>query len=121
MKAASRPAVKNPFGFGQLLSAMYVYLKKSPREIIIIQTPIEEAPYKMSSWLHKQFLPDGISIIVNDKLQLEKLAKYPIFMGRNFLNSISGNKSEIAYVCKNFTCSLPINSLEELQRSIGAF
>ena len=119
IKTATRPAVKNPFGFGQLLRAMCVYLKKSPIQIIIIQRPINEASYKMSSWLNKQFVPDGINIIIDDKLQLEKLAKYPIFMGRNAVDLESENKSEIAFVCKNFACSLPIYSLEELQRNIG--
>src|ERR687886_1475371 len=37
IKAASKPAVKNPFGFGQLLISMNMYLKKSPLEIVIIQ------------------------------------------------------------------------------------
>jgi uncharacterized protein YyaL (SSP411 family) len=119
IKAASKPAVKNPFGFGQLLVSMYLYLKKSPIEIIIIQRPIkEEASYQMSSWLNKQFIPDGINIIVNDKLQLEKLQKYPMFMGRN-IGLENGNKPEVAFVCKDFTCSRPMYSIEELQRSIG--
>ncbi|MFL6390700.1 MAG: hypothetical protein ACJ71E_01435 [Nitrososphaeraceae archaeon] len=119
IKAASKPAVKNPFGFGQLLVSMYLYLKKSPIEIIIIQRPIkEEASYQMSSWLNKQFIPDGINIIVDDKLQLEKLQKYPMFMGRN-IGLENGNKPEVAFVCKDFTCSLPMYSIEELQRSIG--
>jgi uncharacterized protein len=117
IKAASRPALKNPFGFGQLLVTMSMYLKKSPTEVIIIQRPIKESPYQMSSWLNKQFLPDGINIVIRDIQELEKLQKYPIFAGRN-VASDNENKSEVAFVCKNFACSLPIYSVEELQNRI---
>ena len=117
IKAASTPAVKNPFGFGQLLVTMSTYLKKSPVEIVIIQKPTSEVPHKMSEWLTKQYLADGISVIINDIAELEKLQKYPMFTGRtaNFDNE---KKAEVAYVCKNFACSLPIYTLEELQRTI---
>ena len=119
IKAASKPAVKNPFGFGQLLISMNLYLKKSPIEVIIIQEPVNNASYQMSSWLNKRFIPDGINIIIDDKLQLEKLQKYPMFLGRN-THSENENKSEVAFVCKDFTCSLPIYSVEELERRIGS-
>jgi uncharacterized protein len=117
IKAASTPAVKNPFGFGQLLVTMSTYLKKNPVEIVIIQKPASEVPHKMSEWLTKQYLADGISVIINDIAELEKLQKYPMFTGRtaNFDNE---KKAEVAYVCKNFACSLPIYTLEELQRTI---
>jgi uncharacterized protein len=117
IKAASTAAVKNPFGFGQLLVTMSTYLKKNPVEIVIIQKPTSEVPHKMSEWLTKQYLADGISVIINDIAELEKLQKYPMFTGRtaNFDNE---KKAEVAYVCKNFACSLPIYTLEELQRTI---
>jgi len=117
IKAASTPAVKNPFGFGQLLVTMSTYLKKSPVAIVIIQKPTSEVPHKMSERLTKQYLADGISVIINDIAELEKLQKYPMFTGRtaNFDNE---EKAEVAYVCKNFACSLPIYTLEELQRTI---
>jgi uncharacterized protein YyaL (SSP411 family) len=118
IKSASIPAVKNPFGFGQLLVTMSMYLKKSPLEIVIIQKPTKEVPYEMSHWLNKQYLADGISVIIKDKTQLEKLQKYPIFAVRT-TSSEKEDKAEVAFVCKNFACSLPIYSVEELQRTIA--
>jgi uncharacterized protein len=118
IKAASNPAIKNPFGFGQLLITMFLYLKKAPTEIIIIKRPTKDASYQLSSWLNKQFIPDGISIIIDDKSQLEKLQKYPMFMRGN-IGSDSENKPEVAFVCRDFACSLPLHSIEELQRSLG--
>ena len=117
IKAATTPAVKNPFGFGQLLVTMSMYLKKSPVEIVIIQKPTSEVPHKMSQWLNKQYLADGISVIINDIAEVEKLQKYPMFTGRT-ANFGKEKKAEVAYVCKDFACSLPIYTVEELQRTI---
>jgi uncharacterized protein YyaL (SSP411 family) len=118
IKAASKPAVNNPFGFGQLLVTMSMYLKKSSTEVIIVQKPIRESSYQMSAWLNKQFIPDGLNIIIKDIEELEKLQKYPVFTGRT-IPSDSENKPEVAFVCKNFACSLPINSVDELQNELG--
>jgi uncharacterized protein len=120
IKAASRPALNNPFGFGHLLITMSMYLNNSPTEVIIVQRPIEKSSsYQMSSWLNKKFLPDGINIVIRDIGELERLQKYPMFSGKN-MHSTTKNKPEVAFVCKNFACSPPLDSIEELQRIIGA-
>jgi uncharacterized protein len=118
IKSASTPAVKNPFGFGQLLVSMSMYLKKSPLEIVIIQRPTTKVPYKLTQWLNKHYLADGISFVIKDITQLEKLQKYAIFAART-TSSVKDDKAEVAFVCKNFACSLPIYSVEELQRAIA--
>jgi uncharacterized protein len=118
IKSASTPAVKNPFGFGQLLVSMSMYLKKSPLEIVIIQRPTTKVPYKLTQWLNKHYLADGISFVIKDITQLEKLQKYAIFAART-TSSEKDDKAEVAFVCKNFACSLPIYSVEELQRAIA--
>jgi uncharacterized protein len=118
IKSASTPAVKNPFGFGQLLVSMSMYLKKSPLEIVIIQRPTTKVPYKLTQWLNKHYLADGISFVIKDITQLEKLQKYAIFAART-TSSVKDDKAEVAFVCKNFACSLPIYSVEELKRAIA--
>jgi uncharacterized protein YyaL (SSP411 family) len=72
----------------------------------------------MSSWLNKQFLPDGINIVIKDIGELQKLQNYPLFSGRN-IPSGTKNKPEVAFVCKNFACSLALDSIEDLQKTIG--
>jgi uncharacterized protein YyaL (SSP411 family) len=69
----------------------------------------------MSNWLNSQFIPNGIITIIEDKSQLEKLQRYSFFKGRNFDRE---DKSECAFVCRNFTCSLPIYSIQELEKQI---
>jgi uncharacterized protein YyaL (SSP411 family) len=105
MKSGARPAAENPFGFGQLLVSIYMHVKK-PVEITVIKEG------NMSKWLKEQFLPDGITAFVSEK-DLPALQKYAFFKGRG------AEKGETAFVCRNFTCSLPITSEKELARQLG--
>ncbi|UVS70185.1 thioredoxin domain-containing protein [Nitrososphaera viennensis] len=107
MKSGARPAAENPFGFGQLLIAIYLYVKK-PVEVTVIGKG-----GSMSGWLKGQFLPDGITAFVSEEKDLPALQKYTFFQGRN------AEKGETAFVCRNFTCSLPITTEKELARQLG--
>lgn len=107
MKAAARPAAENPFGFGQMLNAIYLYVKK-PVEV----TVIADGKSGIAEWLNKQFVPDGINAIVSAS-ELHSLQKYAYFKGRQ-------GDGETAFVCRNFTCSLPIKSPIELEKQLTA-
>jgi hypothetical protein len=73
----------------------------------------------MVNWLNRQFIPNRIIAIIENDLQLEQLQKYLFFKGRNSdKEKEKENKSEFAFVCRNNTCSLPIYSIEELERHI---
>jgi len=105
MKAGARPAAENPFGFGQMLNAIYLYVKK-PVEV----TVITDGNSGMAEWLNKQFIPDGINAVVSAS-ELTSLQKYAYFKGRE------GNGGT-AFVCRNFTCSRPIKSKQELEKQL---
>ena len=105
MKAGARPAAENPFGFGQMLNAIYLYVKK-PVEV----TVIADGKSSIAEWLNKQFVPDGINAVVSSS-ELHSLQKYAYFKGR-------GGDGETAFVCRNFTCSLPIKSQKELEKQL---
>jgi uncharacterized protein YyaL (SSP411 family) len=116
MKAGSRSAAENPFGFGQMLNSIYLYVKK-PLEVTVILTDNSNNSIdnsRLATWLNKQFIPNGIVGIVQAN-ELEKLQGYPFFKGRQ-----PQETHETAYVCKNFSCSLPIQSLEVLERELRA-
>jgi uncharacterized protein YyaL (SSP411 family) len=118
MKSGARTAVENPFGFGQLLMAIYLYIKK-PIEIIIIKKTEDKQDSHMSRWLNQRFIPNAIIAVINGNLPLQKLQKYSFFKGRVPYSKEDENASmECAFVCRNFTCSLPIYSLPELKRHI---
>ncbi len=116
MKAGSRSAAENPFGFGQMLNSIYLYVKR-PVEVTVFFTGSSEGTIDNSSlavWLNKQYLPDGILGTV-DTSELQKLQNYPFFKGRQ-----PQGARETAYVCKNFSCSLPIQDVEALERELIA-
>ena len=129
MSAGAKAAAENPFGFGQLLNAIYLYIRK-PIEITIIGTNMKKPKdlEQMSDWLGRQFIPNSIIALVKDGSQLDALNKYPFFDGKKVENNIQTKRisadngplnAEHAFVCKNFSCSLPIHSLEQLQKYLG--
>jgi uncharacterized protein len=113
MKTSSRSAAENPFGFGQMLNSIYLYVKK-PVEVTVIITDNSSNTNNsnLADWLNRQFLPHSIIGIVHPN-ELPKLERYPYFKGRE----AQGGR-ETAFVCKNYTCSLPIKSIEELEREL---
>jgi len=110
IRRMSRPASGNPFGFGQLLSSIYLRLK-TPLEISIIKHGTHS---ELGSYLNGKFLPNAITAIVN-KPELSELEAYPYFKEK----SINNNEKEYAFVCKNFSCSLPISTINELEKNIS--
>ena len=109
MRAGARAAAENPFGFGQLLICIYLYIKK-PLEITIIK---KTASSPMGRWLHSTFLPDAITAVALQQ-DTALLQNYSYFKGR------ADVIVETAFVCRNFACSLPIETLSSLQNEIEA-
>jgi len=106
MESLSTMAAENPFGFGQLLITMYFYLQ-NPVEI----TLLNEENYDIYSKLTKQFLPESILVTIPKEEYLEALKNYPFFAGKEY----DKTKTKV-FVCKNFTCSLPLYSLAEIEK-----
>lgn len=113
-KRGAKSAVENPFGFGQLLTAIYLYVKK-PIEITLRKTKGAGEGYKMMRWLSRQFIPNAIIVIVENNLLSSKLQEYPFF---EVSDSSLTNETEYAVVCRDFTCSLPIFTLADLQKQV---
>lgn len=109
-----KPAIGNPFGFGQLLSAVYLRMK-TPLEISIIKYGEKS---ELGNHLNKKFLPNAITAIVN-KAELSELDKYSYFKNKSKNNNTKNDNKEFAFVCKDFTCSLPLSTTEELDRNIS--
>jgi uncharacterized protein len=105
MKAGARPAAENPFGFGQMLNSIYLYVRK-PVEV----TVIADGGSKMAEWVNRQFIPNGVNAVASAN-ELAPLQNYAYFKGRE-------GKGETAFVCRNFTCSLPLKSQQELERQL---
>jgi uncharacterized protein len=119
IKLSSRPATENPFGFGQLLSALYLHIR-SPVEVCIINKSLHEKSStgsEIAKWLYSQFIPNSIPARIDEGTDYEALQKYSYFKGKG-TNPDMGNGLEYAYVCKDSTCSLPIDSVSKLQETL---
>ncbi len=108
MESQAQMAAENPFGFGFLLNTIYAYLEK-PLEITILN----ESDKEMYEFLTKSFLPESFMISINNSKQLEYLSDYPFFAGKNFDSS----KTSV-FVCKDFTCSLPLQTIDDLKKEL---
>jgi hypothetical protein len=107
MESQAQIAAENPFGFGYLLNTIYAYLQK-PTEITIVNDENSE----ICKYLFTKFMPESILVAISNPSQLEKLAKFPFFTGKNFDNET------FVYICKNFSCSLPLKSIDEIDSLI---
>jgi len=101
-------AAENPFAFGYLLNALYLYYQK-PTEITIINGN----NFELVSSLRKKFLPESIMVLVENQSNLEELSKHSFFSGKEFQN----DKTTV-FVCKNFSCSLPLSDLSEIEKEL---
>ena len=85
-----------------------MYLQK-PTEITLLNTVNAE----ILNSLTKKFLPESILVLVRDKSQLNNLSKYPFFAGKEF-----PEQKTIVFVCRDFSCSLPLASIEEIDEAL---
>jgi len=106
MESQARKAAENPFGFGFLLNTIYMYLQK-PLEITILNNIDEE----ITNYLTKSFLPESIMVSINHSKQYDALSKYAFFTGKTF-----DSNSTSVFVCKDFTCSLPLQTIDDIKK-----
>ncbi|CDI05933.1 thioredoxin domain-containing protein [Candidatus Nitrosotenuis uzonensis] len=105
MESFGTMAAENPFGFGYLLNVLYAYLQ-GPTEITVLGTSDKQ----IYAYLTKSFLPESILVVINTASQLTHLSKYPFFAGKQFSDKTA------VFVCKNFSCSLPLSSISEIEQ-----
>ena len=101
-------AAENPFAFGYLLNVLYLDIQK-PTEITILNPQNAELVSKLS----KKFLPESIIVTIHQEDELNLLSKFSFFAGKEFLTD-----QTTVFVCKNFSCSLPLTSLTEVEEYI---
>ena len=100
-------AAENPFGFGYLLNTIYLYLQK-PTEITIL-----DLDGKTTSDVSLMYIPESILVSIRNSEQLENLKSIEFFKGKEF-----DSTKTTSFVCKNFSCSLPIASIDDLKSKL---
>ncbi|HEU03787.1 MAG TPA: thioredoxin domain-containing protein [Nitrosopumilus sp.] len=108
MENQAQMAAENPFGFGHLLNTVFMYLQK-PREITVLNSKNKEIVDSLTN----RFMPESILVTVKNENQLNNLSKLPFFEGKQFQN----DKTRV-FVCKDFTCSLPLETILEIEKHL---
>ncbi len=109
IKAFAFHISKAPIYFSQFLSAFSFALGPS-FEIVVAGEKHENMVKKMIQYLNEMYLPQKVLIVKeqNDNL-LNQLAPYTINM-----NEI--NNKPAVYICRNYSCDLPITEISELKK-----
>lgn len=108
MRTYATQAAENPFAFGHMLNVIYRYLL-GPTEMTILGGDDNE----LTKFVNERFLPEAIITTISDRRQLSELDRYPFFAGKGF----STDKAR-AYVCKDMSCTPPLESVDELKKHI---
>ena len=108
MEAFAVMAAENPFGFGYLLNTIYLYLQ-NPIEITVLNSENK----MLCDELVKKFLPESILVSIQNSNQLQQLTTYQFFKGKTFENETT------VYVCKHFSCSLPLKNISEIEKLLS--
>ena len=108
MESQAQMAAENPFGFGHLLNTVFMYLQK-PREITVLNSQNKEIVDSLTN----RFMPESILVTVKNENQLNNLSNLPFFEGKQFQN----DKTSV-FVCKDFTCSLPLETISEIEKHL---
>ena len=107
MESQAQIAAENPFGFGYLLNTLSLYLEK-PIEITVINSENSE----LCKSLFTNYLPNSFMVSIQNPDQLKNLSEYPFFTGKSFEDKTS------VFICKNFTCSLALHTLDEVNSKL---
>ena len=107
MENQAQIAAENPFGFGYLLNAITIFLEK-PLEITVINPENSE----LCKTLQSEYIPNSFLVTVQNNEQLSGLSEFPFFAGKNFEEKTS------VFVCKDFTCSLPLKTIDEVRNNL---
>ncbi|BFZ02902.1 hypothetical protein BsWGS_05940 [Bradybaena similaris] len=109
-KVFAKRIEKSPVAVPELVSAVMLY-HSSPKKIIIVGDQISEDTKGLIKTVHKYYLPHKV-VLVSDGSSDSFLKERVKILSS--LVAIDGKAT--AYVCENFTCSLPVNSCDELEK-----
>ena len=101
-------AAQNPFAFGYLLNVLYLATRKLT-EITILNSKNHE----LIDSLNKKFIPESIMVQIDNKHKLDALSNYSFFTGKQFPENTTN-----VFVCKNFSCSLPLVNISEIEENL---
>ena len=101
---------RSPLAFGHLLGAIDFYTSTAA-EIVILGSPDSSDTEALLEPVRSQFLPNKVLIVSEDA---SDAARIPLLEGRT---RIDGRAT--AFVCRNGTCDLPVDSVDGLRAQLA--
>jgi uncharacterized protein YyaL (SSP411 family) len=101
--------VRSPLAFGHLLGAIDFYTSGTA-EIVILGRPDAPDTRALLEPVRSQFMPNKVLIVSEDDSEAERI---PLLHGRS---RIDGRAT--AFVCRNGTCDLPVDSVDGLRAQL---
>jgi uncharacterized protein YyaL (SSP411 family) len=98
-----------------LMLAAFGYSLTTPKQIVIAGEVKGEDTRAMLRAVHRRFLPYKIVLLIDSEGNRERLAGFLPAVG----NMVPINGKATAYVCENYTCSLPVNDPADLERLLA--
>ena len=103
---------QHPFGYASLVGVCMDYLRK-PQEIVVIGSPDAADTKEMVAAVHQNYVPHRTLIHIDPSRVEASLAALPL------LRDVLAGKTQVdgkatAYVCHDFTCSLPVTEPAEI-------
>lgn len=105
---------KAPQGYLSLLKSADLFLHPEP-EIAIVGRKEDEDTKRLLRTVHGHYLPhSAVALLDPDSAEAESLTRrIPLLSGRTLVDGKAA-----AYVCRNFTCGLPVTSPENLVQQL---
>lgn len=113
IKASATLFSKIPLAIPELMSNYVMYLQ--PKKQIIIAGDRDSQDTKdLLKCVHSHYMPNKVLILCDGKQEGFLASKLSVF------KTLERKESKAtAYVCENYTCSLPVNSVEELEKILS--
>lgn len=100
-----------PQGYAEMLIGVDYLM--GPSQQIVIAGKTDEQFAKVIDFLNSQFLPKTVIVFNDENKDTAKL--FPMI-----LDKTSANGTLQTYVCENFTCQLPVSSVEQLKSILNS-
>jgi uncharacterized protein YyaL (SSP411 family) len=101
-----------PFGFAHMLCALDFFLRK-PLEIVVVGDQRDPASREILNGIHSTYLPNRTLQLAASDVSLETLS--PLLQGKT-----QRDGRPTVFVCRNFTCSAPVTSWQELKTLLNS-
>jgi uncharacterized protein YyaL (SSP411 family) len=112
LQLLSGAMARYPRAFGHALSALDAYLATN-QEIVIIGDPQEAATQTLLETVHGRYLPNKVLVVARLDQVDELSQRIPMLLGRAQVDGVP-----TAYVCKNYTCQLPVTEPKALAQQL---